>query len=220
MMFHGYIMFAVAALELVLAAYLSRYEKSPVTKWYVVFVLAVAAYVVSNAMTYLNHDASIYIHLSQWFAGVVLTAAFLMFALYFPFRSDRPSQFESLIFWVPVVLFFVMLYIAKDFIISLDPTFLPAKQNYGLSVWMFVVFFVLYWTLGISILVQKLLRSDGIHRWQLKTLLFGAVLVPLTFSTIFDVFLPIFNVVGYGWIGVETTIIWLGFTAYIMVKKA
>lgn len=219
MSIHGYIMLVVAALEIALVLYLLTYQKSPITLWYVVFVIGVAAYVITNAITYLNLNASVYVHLTQWFAGAVLTAAFLMFALYFPFRSDRPSQFESLIFWVPVLLFFVILYVAKDFIVSLDPRYLPAKQSYGLSVWTFPAFFVLYWVLGIGVLIQRLRRADGIHRWQLKTLLFGAILAPLLFSTIFDVFLPIFGVWGFGWIGAETTIIWLGFTAYIIRKK-
>lgn len=217
---HGYIMIPIAILDFLLGIYfLTKYQRSTSIIWYSIVAFGMVGYVLSNAVTYLWPEAPVFYHLSQWYSGVVVSAAFLLFVINFPFRFREKGQFEDLLFWFPVILFLYLIYLSSDFIVGLDPSRLPWKQNYGSAAIAFPVFFVIYWIVILRQLVQKLKNSDGIHRWQLKTFLYGAVLIPLLSSTVFDVFLPLNNIVGYGWIGPEFSVIWLGATGYIMVKK-
>jgi len=213
-------MITIAILDLLLGIYmLAKYQRSASIIWYSIITFGIVGYVFFNSVTYLWPAAPVFYHLTQWYSGIIVTAAFLLFVLNFPFRIQGKGQFEGLLFWLPVVLFLDLIYFSGDFIVSLDPSRLPWKQNYGSAAPVFAVFFIMYWIVIVSHLLKKIKISDGIHRWQLRTFLYGAVLVPLLSSTIFDVFLPLNNIVGYGWIGPEFSIIWLGFTAYIMVKK-
>lgn len=220
MAYHGYVMFLIAALEVMLAFYfVAKYRKTTSIRWYIVVILGIVGYVVSNAITYIQLDAPIYSHLLQWFSGVVVTAAFLLFAINFPYRRSSTDAFESMLFWVPVCIFFVLIFFSHQFITTLDYSVTPAKQNYGGSVLSFAAFFSLYWIMFVYILIRKLQHSDGIHHWQIRTFLFGAIALPLIASSVFDVFLPILGNVSYGWVGPEASIIWLGFTSYIILKK-
>lgn len=217
---HGYIMFAVAGIEVLLAFFLmTKYQKNPIAFWYSFFVWGVIGYVGANAVTYVNFGAPLFFHLLQWFSGVVATAAFFMFALHFPIRTSRPGAYEWVLFVFPVALFFFLIFFSGNFITGLSQKFLPDQQIYGKTAMSFAVFFAFYWLLSIIHLVRKYYSSDGIHRWQLRTLLLGAVAGPLALSSIFDVYLPLSGHYGYGWIGPETSIIWLGFTSYIILKK-
>lgn len=218
MSIHAYTLTAIGILEILLGIYfLLKYQKSPVTNWYVVVTLSIAAFVLCNAVTFSTRAASEFFHTSQWFAAVVLTAAFFMFIIHFPFRLYRPTPHESLLFWIPVIIMLFVIYFG-DFITSLDFSYLPAKQNYGGTFWAFLAFFLTYWAIVIYNMVKKIRRSDGIHRWQLRTLLFGGVLPPLILATVTGVIFSPLSITGYFWLGPEATIIWLGFTTYIMVK--
>lgn len=217
---HTVIMVIIGALELGLAAYfLLRYIKNSSILWYITFVVGVAGFVLFNAITYFSSPTPLIYDQLQWFSGVVITAAFFMFIQEFPVRLQQKANIENLLFWVPVTLFAVIIFLGNDFITGHDATHIPALQHFGGTFVTFPVFFVLYWAFSMRTIAKKMKKTDGVHHKLLKQLLLYGVVPPLVLSTISDVLLTPLGIQGYGWIGPESSILWLGFSSYTVLRK-
>jgi len=83
---------------------------------------------------------------------------------------------------------------------------------------LFPIYFLFYWIWAVRNLIVKFKMTDGIHIYQLKLLLWG-VLISSIIIIIFDIIYPLLGKVVISGLGPEFSIVWLGFTSYIILKK-
>ncbi|MFH0952586.1 MAG: histidine kinase N-terminal 7TM domain-containing protein [Patescibacteria group bacterium] len=217
----GIVLLIIASLEVILGIYIVlRYQRSEINLWYVLFIFSVALWVGTNSYIYLTNPggASYEFEKISWFAGVLVTATFLMFSFYFPYKSKTISPHYLFLVIIPVLFFTPYIFAGKLFLEGIKVT----DQGYGIEVgplfYLFPIFFLVYWSWAITNLFKKFKVSDGVHHWQLKYLLIG-VIVPVAIITITDIFLPWLSSSKLGWVGSASSAIWLGFTTYIILKK-
>jgi hypothetical protein len=95
------------------------------------------------------------------------------------------------------------------------------RAHFGPGIHIFNILFVVYWIWAIVNLNQTYKASEGIHRWQLKNFLIGIVISSF-FGILLNLIFPWLDIFMYDFlsvIGAITSVIWLGFTSYILFKK-
>jgi len=216
---HAYILGIIGILEVALAIwFLVKYKRTLAIVWFAIFVFGIAGWVLSNSLLYATLDYQFLADRLVWFFGVVLTGSFLLFCRYFPYSVTEEKKSDILYFLAPVLFFAFVIFVSKNFIITLDYNYNPPVFNFGPLFFLFPLFFFSYWFYSIYQLVIKFRKSDGIHRWQLRLLLWG-VCLSFTFGAIFDVIFNWLKITGFEMIGSESTIFLLAFTTYIIFKR-
>lgn len=217
----GYVLLLLSFAEFFLGLYfLTRYKNQQSTFWYGLFCIGVAIYVGMNGMGYTNAlIAGRFAEHLSWAGGALATAFFLPFTYTFPLPRWRVSESLPWAVW-PVVLFvpgflFSNIFVVQQGIVRFGEGY---KTATGEFFWFFLLFFVSYWIWSIVNLVRSYRIADGIRRLQLKVLLLG-VLLSLAGSTVFDIYMPLTNVVRYGYMGSLFTSAWVGVTSYIILKR-
>lgn len=216
----AYFLAAIAALELLLAIVLMyRYRRSEIVTTFVLFILSVVLWVGSIALFFLV-DSTIAIAMARLYyvaaAGIALFYVF--FAVVFPFRSIRLTGLRVVLVTLPFVVVSLITtltdWLVKSFVVVGN----TREIIWGSFYHEYAVYFLIYWIIGTWFLAQKFRRSDGVHFWQLKYLLYG-----ITVSSImgigFDLLLPWFGNYTLIWIGPLSSIVWLGFTTYIIFRR-
>jgi hypothetical protein len=92
---------------------------------------------------------------------------------------------------------------------------------FGPGVHVFNVLYIYYLIWALVNFYKRFKSAEGLHRWQLKYFLIGLV-ISSVFGLLFDLIFPWLNILMYDvysvW-GAMATIIWLGFSSYILFKK-
>jgi len=215
----GIILIVIAVAEFLLGLYfLLAYQRSQATTWYGLFCIAVSIYVGANGIGYLIEN--FFIAERFGWAGGLLTAVFILpFSYSFPVPKKRVSELLPLILWpvlafVPVTLW-TNLFLVDIGVISYRAGYQTAA---GQFFWALLTVFSVYWSWAMINLFRWYAQSDGLHRLQLRLIIFG-ILVSLGVSIVFDIIYPLVTVSRLGYIGSMFSAIWLGFTSYILVRK-
>lgn len=224
MLIHGVILLIIGTLELLLGLYfVIRRPAGEAVRWYILFVFSVATWVFANASGALRSSDLQIVRISfefAYIAGGFIAAAFVLFSYSFPFpRRAITFSFVAAIFLPAVVNIFVAL-LTNTYIPSVWETNGTIKTGLSTPLLLFAVYFVTYWTWGMLNLTRAYRRADGIHRWQLQYLLYG-IIVSSVFAITFDIILPLLPSVtfpGLNWVGSEFSIVWLGFTSYVLLR--
>lgn len=208
--------------ELVLGVFLLvKYRRGAVNSWYTLFVFAVTAWVGTNI--FLNGlqfgEQSLILEKVTWFIGVFITSFFLMFSFYFPFSKKKLSKSYLWLVIVPAIFFTVIIFSNDLFIKEVIESHSTYTLVTGPLYFTFPVFFIFYWMWSVINLVTKFRIADGLHKWQLKYLLMG-ILIPLPIVLVTDILLPTVTDSALGWVGSVSSIIWLGFSAYIIYGRS
>ena len=218
---HAFILIGIVILEFVLGFYiLFRNPKSDINISYSLFIFSIALWGLFNAVFILINDlneAFIWGKMTYLMAGLIITN-FLYFSWVFPFKRTEFNLPKKLIILLPNVLILIFLLTSK--LLVANPIFRHGTNDLtlGPAYNFYVLFFVGYWIWGLINLISKYKTSDGIHRWQLKWLLWG-IIVTSIFAMTTNLFLPWFKVTRFGLVGPESSIVWLGFTSYIIFMK-
>lgn len=220
----NFILIPIAILELILGIYiLSRRPRSAVSVSFAIFCFSVALWVFSNGFGYVATTK-----MYQWFwwnltfpAASAIVSVFLFFSWIFPYKSKLIRVKDYLLVITPALFFSALLIFTDWFIKDINYAKSPPQFVFGPFFHVFGVYFLIYWIGAFINLLLKYKKSDGIHRWQLKYLLWG-----LAFSSVFgmatNLLLPwVMNLITfyYDFIGPASSIIWLGMVSYIIWKK-
>lgn len=224
MIIHGIILLIVAVLELWLGLYiLFRSPRDPINKSFILLTGAILLWVISNALIAFISNLVIVELLFRlaYVGGVFIGLFFLLFTAYFPYRTFQvPKRTMFFIALPSLALSFVLLF--SDSIMSgltvvrgvnvakLEPLFV-----------LYLIYFLVYFIWTFLILYKKFIRSDGIHRWQLKYVLLSTT-IPFAISLVTDVILPWISGVPVAitiFFGSESSIVWLALTAYVAFGK-
>jgi len=217
---HTTILFITAFLEIVLVIYIYfRNRKSEINVSFSLFVFGGFLFALSSALfLFVNKDTALIWGKMTYLGGTLAAVFFLYFSLVFPFKKQIITWWHKLGFILPIVIFIALLFgtdtFANDFVQKNNLRYLELGPSYDL----FVIFFVCYWIWALVNLFQKYQESDGVHRWQLKNFLIGAVITSIVIM-VFDIFLPLFDIRQFSIYAPEVILIWFGFTAYILFGK-
>ncbi|MFH1366550.1 MAG: histidine kinase N-terminal 7TM domain-containing protein [Patescibacteria group bacterium] len=220
----NFILIPIAILEFALGLYMIfRKPRSAVSVSFAIFCFSVALWVFSNGFGFIATSK-----MFQWFwwnltfpAASAIASVFLFFSWVFPYKSKDIKIRDYILIITPTVFFSITLIFTDWFIKDIDYTKYPPQFVFGFLFHIFAIFFLIFWIGAFINLVLKYRKSDGIHRWQLKYLIWG-----VAFSSIFgmatNLLLPwVMHLItfSYDFIGPGSSIIWLGMVSYIIWKK-
>ncbi|MFA6271960.1 MAG: histidine kinase N-terminal 7TM domain-containing protein [Patescibacteria group bacterium] len=222
---HGIILQIIGYIELILSIYIFfQNPRDRIRRWYSLLVFSVSLWVWSIGVG-ISTDNVVAIDMLtklNWIGPIMFAPTLLFFSWVFPYASKKISKRNWLIFFLSLIVGLFPLinsYIPIYTSINSDPW---RTVSFGNGVHIFNAWFLVLWVWSIINLYKKFVASDGISRWLLKNVLLG-VSVSSVFGVISNMILPWF---GF-WmdnpylsaIGPELSIIWLGFTSYVLFKK-
>ncbi|MFA6198629.1 MAG: histidine kinase N-terminal 7TM domain-containing protein [Patescibacteria group bacterium] len=223
MQIHGYILLGVIILEALLGRYVYyRDRKNPVNIAFSLLVLCILIWVAINAklaLTIVADDIAWY--RSAYFTGLLIGASQLYFVWVFPYRTFVISRKKAAILLLPVVVFIHFIFFTRFIISGIQNVGVTARGEFGNGFYVYLIIFACYFIVGFYSLLKKYIHSDGIHRWQLKYI-FISILIPFLINILLDMVLPALHVTRMPWMeyfGAESSVIWLGFTSYVLFKK-
>lgn len=223
MQIHGYILLGVAALEALIGRYVYiRDKKNPVNIAFTWLVLCILFWVSINAKLALTTGTdNIVWYQAAYLSGLLIGASLLNFVWVFPYRVFQVSKKAIIMLLAPLAPFLYLIFFTRDIISGVQYVGITARVEFGNGLILFLAVFVLYFLVSFYFLLKKYLRSDGIHQWQLKYV-FISVLIPFLVNTIIDIILPLEHASRMPWMeyfGAESSLVWLGFTGYILFAK-
>ncbi len=216
----GWILTFLALAQVALGLrFIFRYERSPGTMWFGLFMVASSIYVAGNGLGFIHAIPGQIAEHVAWAGGIMAAIFFLPFSYVFPLPRKPTSFLIAITAWpffvfVPAILW-TDLFIKQMGVVRFGEGYTTDQGPYFYAM---IVFFGIYFIWAITNLVIRFRHSDGIHRWQLRTLLTGIIL-SLIISSFFDIYMPLTHVIRYGWVGSMFTTVWFGYTGYILLKK-
>jgi len=215
------ILFIICFLELIWGVYfiLTNF-RSQVRRIYSFFIFSVFLWGMSNALFIVINDLerAIFWGKLTYLAAISIAVFFLYFSWLFPYKNTEVKKIKKFILILPVIIVFILLYFTHSLVKGQVFRFGINDLVLGKAYYLFVVFFAGYMIWGIINLFKKYFISDGIHRWQLKYLLWG-VIVSSALGMTFNLILPLFGITRYGLYGPISSIAWLGATGYIVWRR-
>lgn len=214
----------IAILELILGIYiLSRRPRSAVSVSFAILCFSVALWVFGNGLGFILEISNLkwVLYNMVFLAASMIAGSFLYFSWIFPFKSKIIRLRDYLLVILPVIFFGATLIFTDWFIKGMDYSQRITQYYFGFLYHVFAVYFIFFWVGAFINLIIKYRKSDGIHRWQLKYLLWGVALSSI-FGMGYNLIIPWvtgLTVQTYDFIGPGSSIIWLGMVSYIIWKK-
>ena len=169
----------------------------------------------------ISWQESVFVKLIYIF-GIIAAFSYLMLAYNFPYKSKVYSKkLLSLFYSVPLILVLGaitgLLQKETDLIVNIVNNVLYRQVNvFDFSI--FAVYFFLYIIFGGSILLNKYRSADGIHKIQIKYLLWATLGTFITTGFV-SVVLMLFNIFTYDWLGAVFLLIHFGVAGYLIFIK-
>lgn len=218
-----YLGYLVALGELWLAIYFLRTHSGHVVR------KAMAALALSTGLWVLSTTVAMYaastpladvaVRLTYVFGVMMVTSVFL-FALLYPIPSLTFDRWHIFLLIIPIGIFTVLFFGSNIIIESYFSSSIVQGQWFGGNLYnLYNAYLILLYSLSIILLLSKRNRVDGVTRRN-ATLVFWSLFLGGMPGVINDLFIPFFtNSAKNPAIGTLSTVIWLGTTSYIVLKK-
>lgn len=225
---HSIILVIIGLIELGVAIYFWRTAGDRVRRYFAVFAFGTATWVASVGLmrlmnSFLPYPAHQTIWLLTHFAfwgPVILLPSLLMISWLFPYPSRKIAFDEYVLFWTPIIVFGYLFFFTHSIVTTLAVDSNSAvKALRGPLDGVYTFFVTFYWLWAMVNLVLKLRSATGMHHWLLKAFI-GGIAGSGVIGIFTNAILP--TVYGYQelwYLGPEASIIWLGITGYVLVKK-
>lgn len=223
MKYHGIILVVIGILELVLGiSFLTKKRIGEAVRWYTLFVFSVALWVLTNAVVALNEEYSIrhfFIEFT-YISGGFIVGSFILFTYNFPSLKKIISPIKTFLIFLPAIVNTFIILLSHTYVKSIEIINGSINEEFGFMIYIFSTYFLVFWLWGMWNIFDSYRKADGFHRWLLKYLLIGIV-ISAALGITADIILPLTNITfpGRNFLGAEFSIIWLGFTSYILYKK-
>ncbi|MEK7637600.1 MAG: histidine kinase N-terminal 7TM domain-containing protein [Patescibacteria group bacterium] len=152
--------------------------------------------------------------------GVLIVTALLNFTIVFPYPMFRLDRLHYIFLYLPAVIFTLVIFGSHDVVsryIS-SPT-LSGQWFGGPLYWMYNGYLLVLYVWAMAVLYSKFKKTDGIHHRNL-ILVFWSIFLGGAPGIVVDVIVPLVtNQAKYPLIGVMSSVVWLGLTTYIILKK-
>lgn len=218
----NYVVIAISLMEVLLAIYiLTRHPASLVKNVLGLMTLSAALWLFSGGYGALIGDLNgVLFWWKVTFLGATgIAAFFLLFSWAFPFQREKIKGVHYVIVILPIVFFGFLLFLTDSLVKGLDTSGKLPMLTFGISHKLFAAYFIGYWLWAIINLFKKYKASDGLHRWQLKILLWGTVIssvIGITTNLIFALAGIAYKNFDWSIIGYIASAIWLGVVSYVI----
>ncbi len=215
--------YLVGAGELVLAWYFWKTNSgNEIRKVMAFLALVTALWVITTAsITYTEPSAAAQVRSDFVYSfGILIVTALFHFALVFPWPTLRLDWLHYVLLYGSAVIFGYINFITNDIVAQfISSATLSGKWLGGPLFPLYNSYLLLAYLAALFILFKKYKRSDGIHRINLRIVLWSVIIGGAP-AVIADLVVPLlFQFAIYPLIGTLSTVFWLGGTAYILVRK-
>lgn len=160
--------------------------------------------------------------LDKWtyvFGAFIVTALFNL-ALIFPYRLLRLDWLHYVLLYVLPFFLSALALSSNEIIRSYSTGIGNSGTWYGGSLyWIYNLYMFVMYTGTVAIFFHRYPKMDGIHRKNLRLVIYSIVLGGIP-AVLFDIVIPLFTNQGrFPLIGTTSTVVWLGVTAWIIRKK-
>lgn len=216
------LMTTIGILDFIFGVYIfTRYERELRIIMYGLFALMVSGWVFCNGLGLLFEGGG---HINEALGRAAFVfAAFIfpfmyLFSILFPFPSVRINSRFIILTLLPALMLSLLVIFSDTLIKGFDQTRYSQTIS-GEGFWLYILYIVFFFGLILVELIDKFRRSDGIHRWQLKNLISTVALSGIIgiFAVLILPYVWYFD--SLSWIGPSSSIIWLGGSMYIVMKK-
>lgn len=221
----GIVLIVISSLELFLSVYLTVTNyRNEIRRWYSLFTFCISIWVGSLGLSliFTTKEAVTVVGYFPWISGICAVVALLGFSWVFPVKTKRLTFLQWLILLLPILIFSILIF--SSFAPVVQETQLtkwrtnekgPSYNLYNISITIFILWAFIN-------LLRKHRISDGIHKWQLKYLIVGIAIS--SFAVIMaNILMPWLKIAEWelfeSFIGPTLSIVWLGFTSYIIFRK-
>jgi len=197
-----------------------RKQKSAISISFGLFILSVGFWALALGLFRAAGSDSLafFASRSTYVSAAFIASTFVYFSLVYPFKTRRIKVLDVMAIILPGIISFFLIYFSdlliEGYVIrgwGRDAIIGPAYHYYG-------IFFLLYWLWGFINLIKRYKTTDGIHRYQMRLVLWG-ITISFALGSFFALILPWLNNYRYTHFGPESSVIFLAFTAYIIWKK-
>lgn len=155
-----------------------------------------------------------------YFLGVLMVTSVILFSFLFPYPSFRIDVLHMVLLYTPAAIFAGLLFSGTSIIEAyVSSTTVQGTWIAGPMFWVYSLYLIILYVASIAFLVQKLQKAGGVHRVNLRLVIWSLLLggIPAVWLYLVE---PLFiGKANYPLMGTSLTGIWLGFTSYILVKK-
>lgn len=204
-------------------SFLTRKRIGGAVRWYTLLVFSVALWALTNAVAALNennYEIQLLFYRLTYISGGFIATSFILFSYNFPSVKKIISPIKTLLLFLPAIVNIFVILLTHSYLERIELVNGAIQEDFGFMIYIFSAYFIIFWSWGMWNIFDSYKKSDGYHRWLLKNLIIGIV-ISATLGITADIILPITNVTfpGRNFLGAEFSIVWLGFTSYIIYKK-
>ncbi len=199
-----------------------RNRQNPCNFWFFIMCLFGGGWAIGKALQLSIMDIfwqeQVFVKQNYIF-GTLAALAYLMLCHNFPYRVKVYSRkFLFLIYSIPVVLVVLDIFglLKKHDSFIIDGVLHREVRFFEFSI--FAAYFFVYVFCGAIILIKKYFKAEGIHRVQIKYLLWATLGTFLTTGYV-SVILVLFNIFTYDWLGGIFLLIHFSFIGYFLFLK-
>lgn len=155
-----------------------------------------------------------------YFLGILMVTTLLLLSFLFPYPTIRLDWLHYTLLYTPVIIFSAFLFFGDSIVSGFISS--PNQQGYwteGSMFWIYGLYLIILFIFSLINLVRKYRRSDGIHRINLRLVIWSLLLggSPAVWLYLIS---PLFTgKASYPLVGTSLTVFWLGITSYILVRK-
>lgn len=209
--------------ELILATFFwVTHSKNEIRKVMALLAFSTGMWVILSAIfAYrVTDQTSLIISQIIYVFGVLLVTSFIHLSLIYPFPLVRLDRYHGVLLYLPALIFSVISVTSKAIIQSTTGDTNVAGDIVGGPVYpMYNAYLSIVYLLGIIFLVLQRRRMDGFHRRNLGIVIWSFILGGLP-AVYLDLLTPFFHLPNPNYlVGNLASGIWLGATAYIVLRK-
>ena len=203
---------------LIILLVLHKNLKSEVNKTFVLFTAATAVWIFTNLMVDLSttNGQALFWGRATIVGPLFMPTILLYFSYIFPGKKEfHLKPFYYFIFLLPLLLLFVVP--TSWNMESVRITKAGVEVVVGPAYTFFLLFVITYMGFALIKLFLKYRKAIGIEKMQLRYVFFGLFL-SIVLSTVANLLLPILGVSTFASLGPSSTLIFIGFVSYSIVK--
>lgn len=198
-------------------------SKNEIRRVMAVLSLSTGLWTIINTFTaYRDHGAFLVLsNQMTYIFGLLLLTAFVHLTLVFPYRFFSFDRLHVLLLYLPAVIFSVIAVSSNTIVDSVsitgpnDPGRIVGGPLYSL----YNIYLALLYLTGLIILLYRIRKMDGSHKSNAK-IVFWSVALGGLLAVYLDLLAPVFGLPSINFLyGNVASIIWLGLTTYIVMKK-
>lgn len=159
---------------------------------------------------------SLYLTIStrnSYFLGILISTIFILFSFVYP--KNKPLSAKLIYWFIGVEILFIYLIFFTDNIIFISNN---GYWNYGRLWFLFDIYFISCWVIGIMIIfIKSLNNKDPLLEKSFRIMLF-ALVIGFLIPTITSVILPRLGIFSYDWVSPLSGFVWIILISYAISR--